>query len=54
MRSAVVSFILAMNREGLDAKHCLSPLSSEHAVDNYYGDQEEYLDATRGEEKEDE
>jgi agmatinase len=42
---------LAMNRKGLTAVHYLSPLSSEHAVDDYYGDQQEYLDRTR-EEKE--
>lgn len=37
---------LAMNREGIDAKHYLSPLASEHAIDDYYGDQQQYLDAT--------
>jgi agmatinase len=42
---------LAMNKEGMTAKHYLSPLSSEHAIDDYYGDQQKYLDATR-EEKE--
>lgn len=46
---------LAMNRKGLTAKHYLSPLSSEHAIDDYFGDQQEHLDATREEEeKEDE
>ena len=40
---------LAMNEEGLTAKHYLSPLSSEHAIDDYYGDQQQYLDATRAE-----
>ena len=45
---------LAMNREGLTAEHYLSPLSSEHAVDDYYGDQQEFLDATREEEEEEE
>jgi len=45
---------LAMNREGLTAKHYLSPLSSEHAIDDYYGDQQKYLDATAAEEEEDE
>lgn len=44
---------LAMNREGLDAEHYLSPLSSEHALDDYYGDQQQYLDATEAEEAED-
>lgn len=42
---------LAMNREGLTAVHYLSPLSSEHAVDDYYGDQQQYLDATRAEQE---
>jgi agmatinase len=40
---------LAMNRKGLTAVHYLSPLSSEHAVDDYYGDQQEYLDRTAAE-----
>jgi hypothetical protein len=30
---------VAMNKEGLTAEHYLSPLSSEHAIDDYYGDQ---------------
>ena len=42
---------LAMNKEGLTTVHYLSPLTSEHAVDDYYGDQQEYLDATRAEEE---
>jgi agmatinase len=42
---------LAMNAEGIEAKYYLSPLSSEHAIDNYYGDQQQYLDATRAEEE---
>lgn len=42
---------LAMNRKGLTAVHYLSPLSSEHAADDYYGDQQEYLDATKAEEE---
>ena len=42
-----------MNRKGLTAVHYLSPLSSEHAVDNYYGDQQEYLDRTAAEEETD-
>jgi agmatinase len=41
---------LAMREEGLTAEHYLSPLSSEHAVDDYYGDQQEHLDATAAEE----
>ena len=32
-------------------KHYLSPLASEHAVDDYYGDQQKHLDATRAEEE---
>jgi agmatinase len=42
---------LAMNRKGLTAVHYLSPLSSEHALDDYYGDQQQYLDATKAEEE---
>jgi len=38
---------LAMNRKGLTAVHYLDPLSSEHALDDYYGDQQEYLDRTK-------
>jgi agmatinase len=41
---------IAMNREGLTATHYLSPLSSEHAIDDYYGDQAYYLEATAEEE----
>lgn len=40
---------LAMNKEGLTGKHYLSPVSSEHAIDDYYGDQQFYLDATAAE-----
>jgi agmatinase len=40
---------LAMNKEGLTTVHYLSPLSSEHATDDYYGDQQQYLDATEAE-----
>lgn len=40
---------LAMNRKGLTAVHYLSPLSSEHAVDDYYGDQQDYLERTKAE-----
>lgn len=40
---------LAMRKEGLTGEHYLSPLSSEHAIDDYYGDQQEYLDATKAE-----
>ncbi|MEO0438361.1 MAG: agmatinase family protein [Pseudomonadota bacterium] len=42
---------LAMREKGLDAKHYLSPLSSEHALDDYYGDQREFLRATAAEEE---
>jgi agmatinase len=45
---------LAMKEKGLTADYYLSPLSSEHAIDDYYGDQQDYLDATRAEEEEDE
>ena len=45
---------LAMNKEGLTDKHYLSPLSSEHAIDDYYGDQQQYLDATEAKEEEEE
>jgi agmatinase len=46
---------IAMNREGITEKHYLSPLASEHAIDDYYGDQQKHLDATKAEEeKEDE
>lgn len=40
---------LAMNREGLTAVHYVSPLSSEHAQDDYYGDQAEILEASKPE-----
>lgn len=43
---------LALNKEGKTAKHYLSPLASEHAIDDYYGDQQEYLDATKAEKAE--
>jgi agmatinase len=42
---------LAMHKEGITSEHYLSPLSSEHAIDDYYGDQQKYLDATRTEEE---
>ena len=38
---------LAMNEKGLTDPHHLSPLASEHAIDDYYGDQEETIEATR-------
>jgi agmatinase len=37
---------LAMNKEGKTGEHYLSPLASEHALDDYYGDQQQHLDAT--------
>ena len=40
---------LAMNREGKTDPHYLSPLTSEHALDDHYGDQQQYLDATQAE-----
>jgi agmatinase len=43
---------LAMNKEGKTAEHYLSPLASEHAIDDYYGDQQQHLDATQAEEEE--
>lgn len=43
---------LALNKEGKTAEHYLSPLASEHALDDYYGDQQEHLDATKAEEEE--
>jgi len=42
---------LAMRKKGLTAPHYLSPVSSEHAIDDYYGDQQEYLDATQAEDE---
>jgi len=43
---------LAMNKEGKTGEHYLSPLASEHALDDYYGDQQKHLDATKAEEEE--
>ncbi len=37
---------LAMRAEELTGRHYLSPLTSEHAIDDYYGDQRFYLDST--------
>ena len=45
---------LAVNKEELTEKHYLSPLSSEHAIDDYYGDQQQYLDATKAEKEKEE
>ena len=45
---------LAMNKEGMTEEHYLSPLSSEHALDDYYGDQQKYLEATKAEKAEEE
>jgi agmatinase len=43
---------LALNKEGKTSEHHLSPLASEHALDDHYGDQQEHLDATKAEEEE--
>ena len=43
---------LAMNKEGKTAEHYLSPLASEHALDDHYDDQQKHLDETRAEEEE--
>jgi hypothetical protein len=43
-----------MRKEGLTEKHYLSPVSSEHAIDDYYGDQQKYLDGTAAEEAKEE
>jgi agmatinase len=43
---------LAMNKEGKTGEHYLSPLASEHALDDYYGDQQPHLDATKAEKEE--
>ena len=43
---------LAMNEEGKKSGHYLSPLASEHGLDDYYGDQQQHLDATQVEEEE--
>ncbi|MGB5721034.1 MAG: agmatinase family protein [Woeseiaceae bacterium] len=40
---------LAMNKEGKTAEHYLSPLASEHALDDHYGDQQQHLDETKAE-----
>ncbi|MEJ2534990.1 MAG: arginase family protein, partial [Gammaproteobacteria bacterium] len=42
---------IAMRKEGLNDEHYLSPVAVEHALDDYYGDQAEYLEATRLEDK---
>ncbi len=44
---------LAMREEGLTDPHYLSPIASEHAVDDYYGDQQKFLDDTAALESED-
>jgi hypothetical protein len=44
-----------MREKGLTDPHYLSPISSEHAIDNYYGDQDEFIRRTQElEEEEDE
>ena len=45
---------LALNRDGRTSPHYLSPVASEHALDDYYGDQQKYLEASRKEEEADE
>ena len=40
---------LAMREAGFTDPHYLSPVASEHAVDDYYGDQQLHLDATAAE-----
>ncbi|MEM7001735.1 MAG: agmatinase family protein [Pseudomonadota bacterium] len=40
---------LAMRKQELTAKRYLSPVAAEHALDNYYGDQQQFLDATKAE-----
>jgi hypothetical protein len=35
-----------MREEGLTDPHYLRPVASEHAIDNYYGDQAEFLRRT--------
>ena len=40
---------LAMTKEGKSGRYYMSPLTSEHAIDDYYGDRQEHLDATRAE-----
>ena len=45
---------VAMNKDGKSGKHYLSPLASEHALDDYYGDQQQHLDDTQAEKEEEE
>jgi agmatinase len=45
---------VAMNKDGKASEHYLSPLASEHAHDDYYGDQQQHLDATKAEKEEEE
>ena len=42
---------IAMNREGMTQAHYLSPVAVEHALDDYYGDQQKYLDETKAEDE---
>ena len=44
---------LALLKEGMTEERYLRPLSSEHAINDYYGDQQKHLDTTKAE-KEDE
>lgn len=45
---------LAMREEGMTEPHYLNPIASEHAIDNYYGDQEEFLRRTEAMDQEEE
>jgi len=38
----------------LTEEHYFRPLAQEHAIDDYYGDEQKYLDATEAEEEEEE
>ena len=46
--------ILNLREKGLTSAHYLSPLASEHALDDYYGDQTEHLQASKAEAQQDE
>jgi agmatinase len=37
---------IAMRKEGITEAHYLSPVASEHAIGDYYGDQQKFLDKT--------
>lgn len=42
---------LAMHAEGKTGPHHLSPVASEHTIDDYYGDRQRFLDASAAEEE---